>query len=91
MKRMAFLGMLLVAGCATSVMQGLVGKDLNQVVAKYGPPANTLEAGERGTAYQWQLGKTLSGSECYYTLYGKPDPSGKVVIHSYEEPRAMCE
>lgn len=86
------LGLLiLLAGCASSVMGSLVGKDLDTVVAKYGPPASTTPVEGKGTAYQWQFGKTLSGSPCYYTLYGGPDTSGKVVISSYEEPRQMCQ
>lgn len=80
----------LLAGCASSVMQSLVGKTLSEVQAKYGPPVNQIDGGAKGRGFQWQLGRSPTGSPCYYTLYGQPK-GGDYLITSFEEPRSLCE
>jgi hypothetical protein len=90
MKKMILVLMLALAGCATGVMQSLVGKTLSEVQAKYGPPVNVIDGGVKGRGFQWQLGYSPTGSKCYYTLYGQPQ--GKdYLITSFEEPRGLCE
>ncbi|MFC3169219.1 hypothetical protein [Paracoccus fontiphilus] len=91
MKGILLAAVLVVAGCATAVMQGLVGKPLDEVIAKYGPPANSFDAGSKGTAYQWQLGYSPTGSKCFYTLYAQRGPDQKMTITAYEQPRGLCE
>lgn len=62
MKLLVLVALLGLAGCASGVMQSLVGKRLSEVEAKYGPPVNVLDGGAKGRGFQWQLGTSPTGS-----------------------------
>lgn len=47
------LAISLVAGCASEIMQGYVGRDITDVILDYGPPENVLELPDGRTAFQW--------------------------------------
>ena len=53
----AFL--LTLSGCAGSIMNGFVGQPLQQVMVKYGPPANAFDMGDGRRAFQWAISKTF--------------------------------
>jgi len=56
MKSHAFVAVLLVlSGCASQIMGEMVGKDISQVVAQYGPPANVYDAPNGQKAFQWRM------------------------------------
>ncbi|EJN04939.1 hypothetical protein [Phyllobacterium sp. YR531] len=42
------------AGCASDIMKGYIGKPLESVVLDYGPPTNVIEMGPGRKAYQWR-------------------------------------
>ncbi len=90
MRLIAVMALLSVTACASGVMQSLVGKNLSEVTAKYGPPVSTVDGGAKGKGFQWQLGSSPTGSACYYTLYGKPQ-GDDYLITSFEEPRTLCQ
>lgn len=46
-------GLLFLAGCASQIMQGYVGKDVREVMLDYGPPANAFDMGDGRRAFQW--------------------------------------
>lgn len=50
---------LALAGCASDIMGGFVGKDITQVVAQYGPPANVFDAPDGKRAFQWQRSRAI--------------------------------
>lgn len=45
-------------GCASSVMNGFVGKSVQEVMVRYGPPANAFDMGDGRRAFQWQMTST---------------------------------
>jgi hypothetical protein len=45
----------ILAGCASQIMGDMVGKDVNQIVAQYGPPVNSFDLPDGRRAFQWRL------------------------------------
>ena len=45
---------ILTSGCASQVMQGFVGRPIESVIARYGPPETRFDAGPGRRAYQWR-------------------------------------
>ncbi len=45
----------LIAGCATTIMEGYVGKPITEVVLDYGPPVNFLDIEQGRRAFQWRI------------------------------------
>lgn len=43
------------AGCASQIMEGMIGKDVSQVVAQYGPPVNAFDTPDGRRAFQWRM------------------------------------
>lgn len=43
------------AGCASQIMGGMVGKDITEVMLSYGPPASRFEMPDGRTAFQWRM------------------------------------
>ena len=48
------------AGCAAQTMNGLVGSDIAQAVASYGPPVNSFDMPDGSKAFQWRFDKTVA-------------------------------
>ncbi|MCV2881991.1 hypothetical protein [Actibacterium sp. XHP0104] len=44
-----------VSGCASQIMESYVGKDITEVIVKYGPPMNMLEMPDGRKAFQWRV------------------------------------
>lgn len=44
---------ILLAGCASSIMNSFVGQPVQQTVLKYGPPANAMDMPDGSRAFQW--------------------------------------
>ena len=44
-----------VAGCASQVMEGYVGKSIMEPMLDYGRPANVFDLGENRRAFQWSI------------------------------------
>ena len=53
LKLIAVLAM--VAGCATDIMQGYVGKPIVEAELDYGRPSNIIELEDGRRAYQWNV------------------------------------
>jgi hypothetical protein len=53
------------AGCATDIMRGYVGRTPQDLMARYGPPNNVFDMPDGRRAYQWlQISESTSaGSE----------------------------
>lgn len=51
---------LLLAGCATGVMQSFIGQDVRQVAVKRGPPANVMDMGDGRRAFQWMIQESIT-------------------------------
>lgn len=63
------------AGCATDIMRGYVGRSPEDVMAKYGPPVDVRDLPDGRRAYQWlDTSTTTSGGTATTTLdrHGKP-------------------
>jgi hypothetical protein len=41
------------ASCASSIMKGYIGKNINEPILDYGPPSNVIELSKTQKAYQW--------------------------------------
>lgn len=44
---------LVLAGCASGIMQGYVGKSLQEAMLDYGPPTNAFDMPDGSRAFQW--------------------------------------
>lgn len=91
-------------GCAASRQEvaarlgdEYVGKNVDMLVAQWGPPASTFRMNNGGASYQWQLSAvtdididhgsgTASTRACKVTVIAAPD--GKVVQLNTEDPNA---
>jgi len=49
---------LALGGCASSIMQGYVGKSLQEAMIDYGPPANAFDMPDGSRAFQWVMSST---------------------------------
>lgn len=47
------IGTIWLAGCASEVMRGYVGKDITEVVLDYGAPSNVMKLPDGRVAFQW--------------------------------------
>lgn len=54
MKRLLLI-CLVVAGCATAILDGYVGKSISEPILDYGPPVNVLELPDGRKAFQWAV------------------------------------
>ena len=52
------IGCIILASCASQIMQGYVGKDINEAILDYGQPANIIDLGDGKRAFQWAMGNT---------------------------------
>lgn len=43
------------SACATDIMQGYVGKSVQEPILDYGPPTNVVELDDGRRGYQWQM------------------------------------
>jgi len=75
------LVLFLVAGCASSIMNGFVGKSLPQVMVKYGPPLNAFDMGDGRRAFQWIMTNTYV-TPMYATTTGNAFASGNSMMWS---------
>lgn len=55
--RRALFGFLLVvlSGCASTVLEGYVGKPVVEAELDFGPPINIIELSDQRRAYQWEV------------------------------------
>lgn len=44
-----------VVGCASQIMQGYMGKPLQEVMLDYGPPSNAFDMPDGSRAFQWVM------------------------------------
>ncbi|REF72393.1 hypothetical protein [Paracoccus versutus] len=44
-----------VAGCASSIMQSYVGKDITEAAMDYGPPAGVMDLPDGRRAFMWRM------------------------------------
>ncbi|MCB2128806.1 MAG: hypothetical protein KDE03_06935 [Rhodobacteraceae bacterium] len=45
----------ILSGCASQIMSGYVGRDVTDVVVKYGPPVNAFDLPDGRRAFQWRI------------------------------------
>ena len=50
----------LLAGCASSILQSYVSRDVRDVMLDYGPPANAFDMGDGRRAFQWVKGSAYT-------------------------------
>lgn len=71
MRIVAFVGFLALAGCASQIMEGFVGKDISEVQLQYGPPINVMDLPDGRKAFQWRFDSTTyMPVTTNYTAYG---------------------
>lgn len=58
MKKLLIIVALVLTSCASSEMKGYIGKSLQEVMVKRGPPANAFDMGDGRRAFQWVLNST---------------------------------
>ena len=66
---------LLLAGCASQIMQGYVGKDMREVMLDYGAPANAFDMGDGRRAFQWVINSSYT-TPTYATTTGTVNTTG---------------
>lgn len=54
-RTIALTAALLVSGCASQIMEGYVGKSVQEPILDYGPPANVIRMNDGRRAYQWSM------------------------------------
>lgn len=52
------LAAMALTGCASSVMNGFVGKPIQEVMVRYGQPNNAFDMGDGRRAFQWSMSNT---------------------------------
>lgn len=60
MKKIAFLTIILLSGCASEVMKTYVGKDITEVFMDYGPPAGAIDLPDGRRAFMWTDVQTMT-------------------------------
>lgn len=80
MKRLVFVACLSVlAGCASQVMHGFVGKPVQTVMMQYGPPSNAFDLPDGMRAFQWEV--TQAGvTPTYIASTGVAAPAGNAAV-----------
>jgi hypothetical protein len=70
--RLLFCSLVLVlSGCASQVMEGMVGKDITEIQLQYGPPVNVLDLPDGRKAFQWRFdSQMVMPSTTNYSAYG---------------------
>ncbi len=58
MKRLIFACFVLLAGCATAVLESYVGKSITEPILDYGPPVNAVDLPDGRRAFQWAVNST---------------------------------
>lgn len=58
MRNLLIISALVLTGCASSIMQGYVGKSLQEAMIDYGPPANAFDMPDGSRAFQWVMRST---------------------------------
>ena len=48
------------AGCASQIMEGFVGKDISEVQLQYGPPVNVMDMADGSKAFQWRINSVMA-------------------------------
>jgi hypothetical protein len=69
----SILAISILAGCATEVMKGYIGKPIQEPILDYGPPANIVELGGGRRGYQFQInssGVIPMSTPSSSTIYG---------------------
>lgn len=64
---LAAITSLALTGCASQIMNGFVGKPLQEVMVRYGPPANAFDMGDGRRAFQWVMTSTYVTPTTAYT------------------------
>lgn len=77
----ALAGALFLTGCASSVMNGFVGKPVQSAMVKYGPPVNAFDMGDGRRAFQWVMRSTYT-TPVTATNSGTAIPMGSSVYWS---------
>ncbi len=55
-----FMFIFTLSGCASTIMEGYVGKDVREVVLDYGPPINALDLAGGQRAFQWKINSSFT-------------------------------
>src|SRR5688572_24647351 len=50
----------ILAGCASSIMNGYMGKSLQEAMLDYGPPSNAFDMPDGSRAFQWVMNSSGS-------------------------------
>lgn len=66
MLRTIFL-VLLLAGCASQIMKGYIGKPVQAVVVDYGPPSASFDMSDGRKAFQWSRTSSYTLPTTAYT------------------------
>lgn len=63
------------AGCASQIMKGLVGKNIREAQLSYGPPINAFDMGDCRRAFQWKIDNSYT-TPVYTTTTGNVASGG---------------
>lgn len=63
------------AGCASQIMEGFVGKDIREAQLSYGPPINAFDMGDGRRAFQWKINSSYT-TPVYTTTTGNVTSGG---------------
>lgn len=59
MKIIVIAALLVITGCASSIMQGYVGKSISEPMMDYGVPVNSFDLPNGQRAFQWSSKETV--------------------------------
>jgi len=54
------ISVIFLAGCASKIMEGYIGKDIREVVLERGTPVNAMDMGNGVRAFQWSLTRSYT-------------------------------
>ena len=91
MRRLFTLTVLLLTGCASTIMSGYVGKPISVVVSDYGFPSGAYDIDTTKRAFVWQMNNsvvvpgssytsgTVIGNQMFASTYSAPGYAGNFV------------
>ena len=59
MRFVMVIAALALAGCASDVMRGYMGKPMQEAMIDYGPPSNAFDMPDGRRAFQWVMSETV--------------------------------
>jgi hypothetical protein len=80
---------LLLAGCATQIMEGYVGKPIQEAMLDYGAPTSRIDMPDGTVAYQWRM-TTSATTPITANTFGYPNGMSQTVVSGGQTVTSDC-